>query len=127
MVDFFKTLKQQVKRLKQNVVALYYASRSDEVPFVAKLIAAFTVGYLLSPIDLIPDFIPVLGILDDLILVPLLIRLTIRLIPESAWLKCTEQAANNPLVLKKSRPFAVLIVLLWIICAAFMWLWWRSG
>ncbi len=75
-----KRLKAAVKKLKQEIVPIYYALLDKRTSILAKIMAAVTVGYLLSPIDLIPDFIPVLGLLDDLLLVPVLIRLTIKLI-----------------------------------------------
>lgn len=75
-------LKEQVRKLKQETVPIYYALFDRRTPLAAKILAALTVAYLLSPIDLIPDFIPVLGLLDDLILVPLLIKATLSLIPE---------------------------------------------
>ncbi|MDQ0477058.1 YkvA family protein [Chryseobacterium sp. MDT2-18] len=78
----FSTLKENIKKLKQETVPIYYALFDRRTPLAAKLLATLTVGYLLSPIDLIPDFIPVLGLLDDLIIVPLLIRATLRLIPQ---------------------------------------------
>ena len=75
-------LKQQVKKLKQEIVPIYHALFDSRTPVLAKILAGVTVAYLLSPIDLIPDFIPVLGLLDDLILVPLLIKTTLELIPK---------------------------------------------
>lgn len=78
----FKNLKQQVKKLKQEIVPIYHALFDSCTPVLAKILAGVTVAYLLSPIDLIPDFIPVLGLLDDLILVPLLIKATLELIPK---------------------------------------------
>lgn len=78
----FKKLKESVKFLKKEIVPIYYALLDRRTPILAKLVAGLTVGYMLSPIDLIPDFIPVLGWLDDLVIVPLLIRLTLRLIPK---------------------------------------------
>ncbi len=77
----FEKLKQIVRKLKQEIVPLYYALFDKRTPIIAKIFAGITVGYLLSPIDLIPDFIPVLGLLDDLIIVPLLIKFTLTLIP----------------------------------------------
>lgn len=77
----FEKLKQIVRKLKQEIVPLYYALFDKRTPLIAKIFAGITVGYLLSPIDLIPDFIPVLGLLDDLIIVPLLIKFTLTLIP----------------------------------------------
>lgn len=78
----FRLLKEKVKKLKQETVPIYYALFDRRTPLSAKLLAALTVTYLLSPIDLIPDFIPVLGLLDDLIIVPLLITATLKLIPQ---------------------------------------------
>lgn len=77
-----RKLKEQVRKLKQETVPIYYALFDRRTPLSAKILAGVTVAYLLSPIDLIPDFIPVLGLLDDLILVPLLIKATLRLIPK---------------------------------------------
>ncbi len=74
-------LKEKVKNLKQEVVPIYYALFDKRTPLLAKLLAGLTVGYLLSPIDLIPDFIPILGLLDDLIIVPFLLEASLRLIP----------------------------------------------
>ena len=79
----FEKLKELVKKLKQEIVPLYYALFDERTPVLAKIFAGITVGYLLSPIDLIPDFIPILGLLDDLIIVPLLIKFTLTLIPKN--------------------------------------------
>ncbi len=76
-------LKARAKKIKLEIIPLYYALFDNRTPLLAKIVAGLTVGYLLSPIDLIPDFIPVLGLLDDLIIVPLLIRTTLLLIPTS--------------------------------------------
>ena len=75
------TLKDRAKQLKTDIPAVFLALRRRETPWYAKLLAGVTVGYALSPIDLIPDFIPVLGYLDDLILLPALVALTIRCVP----------------------------------------------
>ena len=85
-------LKKRAKQLKEDIPALYLAMKSKNTPILAKLLAFLTVAYALSPIDLIPDFIPVLGYLDDLILLPLLVVLTIKLIPKEVWLQSKEQA-----------------------------------
>ena len=79
----FAKLKQIVKKLKEETVPLYYALFHKRTPILAKIFAGLTVTYLLSPIDLIPDFIPILGLLDDLIIVPLLIKFTLKLIPKN--------------------------------------------
>ena len=75
------TLKERAKKLKTDIPAVFLALRKRETPVSAKLLAALTVAYALSPIDLIPDFIPVLGHLDDALIVPLLLALSYRLIP----------------------------------------------
>lgn len=77
----FEKLKGIVRKLKMEIVPLYYALFDNRTPLIAKALASITVGYLLSPIDLIPDFIPIIGLLDDLIIVPLLIKFTLTLIP----------------------------------------------
>ena len=79
------TLKENAKKLKQNIPAVFLALKDQDTPIAAKLVAAVTVAYALSPIDLMPDFIPVLGYLDDLILLPALTALTIKLIPREVW------------------------------------------
>ena len=84
--------KEWAKRLRRKTYALYLAYRDPRVPWYAKLIGAFVVAYALSPIDLIPDFIPVIGYLDDLILIPLGIALAIRLIPEAVMQECLAKA-----------------------------------
>ena len=71
------------KSLKRDVLVLWFALRHPDTPFIAKAIAFLTVAYALSPIDLIPDFIPLLGYLDDLLVIPMLVAITLRLIPDS--------------------------------------------
>jgi len=110
--------KQAAKALKQETFALYFACRNPRVSWAAKVLAAVVVAYAFSPIDLIPDFIPVLGYLDDLILIPLGISLVIRLIPSSVMEECREQAqaaiAERP---KKptNRLVAIVIIGLWFV------------
>src|SRR5436190_23901196 len=93
-------VRQWARILKRDVVALYLAARDPRVPWYAKIVAACVAAYALSPIDLIPDFIPVLGYLDDIILVPLGIALAIRLIPPAIFQEHRETAsariANRP-------------------------------
>ena len=99
--------------------ALYLAYRDPRVPWAARLVAAGVVAYAFSPIDLIPDFIPVLGYLDDLILVPLGILLALRLIPAPVMAECRLKAREY---LAQPRPVnrlaAVVIVLIWLALAA---------
>ena len=103
-------------RLKAEVFALYLACRHPDVPWYAKVAAACVVAYALSPIDLIPDFIPVIGHLDDLILVPLGIAIVIRLIPDEVLAECRERARTS---LEEGRRMGwvagIFISLVWLI------------
>ncbi len=87
-------LKTKAKELKNNISALFLAYKRKDVSIWAKILIIITVSYALSPIDLIPDFIPVLGYLDDLIILPLLIFLSLKLIPKEIMAECKEQAKN---------------------------------
>ena len=88
------TLKIKVKQLKKEIKVLYIAYKKPEVPWYAKALSAIVIGYALSPIDLIPDFIPVLGYLDDLLLIPLGIFLVIKLIPKEILEECRAEAED---------------------------------
>ena len=85
------TLKERARKLKQDVPAVFLALKGRDTPLLAKILAGVTVAYALSPIDLIPDFVPVLGYLDDVLLLPALIALTVKLIPNKVWVRaiCT--------------------------------------
>src|SRR5512143_1825083 len=111
-----KSWKAKSKQLKTEIVALYLASRHPETPWYAKILAVLIIGYALSPIDLIPDFIPVLGYLDDLILIPAGIALLVRIIPGDVLAECRSKAASD-LVSRKSKSWvaAVIIVLIWLL------------
>lgn len=85
-------IKEQAKKLKSDIPAVFIALKDKETPFIAKIIAGITIGYVLSPVDLIPDFIPVLGYLDDIIILPALVALTIRLIPGEVWTRSKKSA-----------------------------------
>ena len=87
-------LKQRAKQLKTDIPAVFLALRHKKTPLLAKILAAVAVAYALSPIDLIPDFIPVIGLLDDIIIVPALIVLVIKLTPAEVFAECREQAAG---------------------------------
>ena len=105
-------LKNWSRVIKRDVHALYFASRDPRVPWYAKALAVAVAGYALSPIDLIPDFIPVLGYLDDVILVPLGILLVIWLIPPAIMAECraaAEMAQERP----ASRTAAVVVAFIW--------------
>ena len=109
-------LEERARKLKKEIPAVFLALKDKETPVVAKMIAAVTVGYALSPVDFIPDFIPVLGYLDDVILLPALITLTIKLIPASVWEKCQKEAEN---MWKDGKPkrwyYAIPIVVIWML------------
>ena len=107
-------LKERAQRLKQDIPAVFIAMGKKETPVMAKILAGLTIAYALSPIDLIPDFIPVLGYLDDVILLPSLAALTIRLIPPEVREECRTEAEG---LWTNGRPkrwlFALPIVLVW--------------
>jgi uncharacterized membrane protein YkvA (DUF1232 family) len=107
------------RALRRDAYAIYLASRDPRLPWRVKLLAIAVAGYALSPIDLIPDFIPVLGVLDDLIIVPLGIWLVIALIPEDLMreYRATASAAAQPPV---SKAAAIIIVAVWISGAALL-------
>ncbi len=112
------------RAMKRDVVALWIAARNTRVPWYAKALAAIVAAYALSPIDLIPDFIPVLGLLDDLILVPIGIWIVLRMIPPALMQEFRQAAerAARPV----SQRAAVLIVLIWIASAiAIGWIVWE--
>ena len=110
------TLKERARKLKQDVPAVFRALKGRDTPLLAKILAGVTVAYALSPIDLIPDFVPVLGYLDDVLLLPALIALTVKLIPNKVWVRCQAESEN---MWKDSKPkkwyFAIPIVLIWLL------------
>ena len=109
-------LKEKAKQLKTDIPAVFLALKDKNTPLTAKIFASITVAYALSPVDLIPDFIPVLGYLDDIILLPALILLTVKLIPKNLWKKCRQESKN---IWQNGRPkrwyFAIPIINIWIL------------
>lgn len=109
-------LKERAKRLKQDIPAVFLSLKDRDTPLIAKVLACITVGYALSPIDFIPDFIPVLGYLDDVILLPALIALTVRLIPKEVWERNRNLCKT---IWKDGKPkkwyFAIPILLIWLL------------
>ena len=107
-------LKEKAKQLKTDVPAVFLALKDKKTPWYAKLFAALTVVYALSPIDLIPDFIPVLGYLDDLIILPLLVALTVKFIPKTVFEEYRKQAK---MMWQDGKPekwyYAIPILLIW--------------
>lgn len=107
------TLRERVHALRVDAHAVWLSARDPRVPWYAKVIGLIVTGYALSPIDLIPDFIPVLGLLDDLILIPAGIWLVLRLIPDEVFAEhraTAEVASHRPV----SRTGAAVVVLLWL-------------
>lgn len=109
-------IKERTKKLKTDIPAIFLALKDEETPSSAKIIAAITVAYALSPIDLIPDFVPILGYLDDVILLPALVALTVRLIPKEIMERNRKLAED---LWKNGKPkkwyYAIPIVLIWLL------------
>lgn len=109
-------MKEKLEKMKKDVPAVFLAMGKKETPWYAKLFAALTVAYALSPIDIVPDFIPVLGYLDDLIIIPLLVALTVKCILSSVWERCR---ADSEDIWKNDKPqkwyYAVPIIIIWLI------------
>jgi uncharacterized membrane protein YkvA (DUF1232 family) len=121
-VSALKAWKARARLLKGEVLALSFAARHPRVPWYAKVVAACVVAYALSPIDLIPDFIPVLGYLDDLVLVPLGVALVVRLIPADVLAECRARAHR---VSRRARSWvaAVVIVGIWVLLTVLVLRW----
>jgi len=120
------TLQAWARRVKRDGVTLWFAARDRRTPWHAKAIGLFAVAYALSPIDLIPDFIPVLGVVDDVLLVPALVWLAIRLLPSEVLADCRIQAddwmragGRKP----TSKAGAAFVVVAWLAIGAALWRW----
>jgi uncharacterized membrane protein YkvA (DUF1232 family) len=118
--------KRRLRQLRRDTYALYLAYSDPRVPWHARLFAACVVGYVFSPIDLIPDFVPVIGYLDDLVLVPLGVVLALRMIPPEVWAECR---ASSEQAMRDGKPVspdqvgvnwvaAGVIVLVWLALAS---------
>ena len=116
-----QTLKARARELKRETYVLYLAVKDPRTPWYAKAVAGAVVAYALSPIDLIPDFIPVIGYLDDLIVVPLGIALALKLIPATVMADCRTQALATDR-LPVSRTGAAVIIALWLAAAVLAFL-----
>jgi uncharacterized membrane protein YkvA (DUF1232 family) len=123
-VALLAELKQRARHLRAETFALYLAAHDPRTPWYAKLLVAAIVAYAFSPIDLIPDFVPVLGYLDDLILIPAGIALAIRLVPESVLADCRARAQET---FKNAKPVSriagLVIVVIWTVLAALCIVW----
>ena len=119
------SLKEKALALKRQCIVLVLAVKHPDTPWFVRLVGSFTLLYALSPIDLIPDFIPVFGLLDDLIIVPIGIWLTIRLIPKPIWEECQQEVLRRELG-KPAKDWRgiILIVSIWIVLALLGWWLW---
>lgn len=128
-MSFAESVRNWARRVKRDAVMLWFARRHPDTPLLAKAVCIFTVAYALSPIDLIPDFIPVLGYVDDVLLLPGLIWLAVRLVPPHVKQDCRAQA-DAWMEKEKSRPSsragAVAIVMVWLATlGGIAWIWVR--
>jgi uncharacterized membrane protein YkvA (DUF1232 family) len=113
-----RSWKAKSKQLKNDVYALYLASKHPKTPWYAKALAILIIGYALSPVDLIPDFIPVIGYIDDLLLIPAGISLLIRMIPKEILEECREKARSQSIGKKQINWIAgAIIILIWLSAA----------
>jgi len=119
MGQFIEQWKKRAQKLKVETYALYVAYRDPRVPWHARVFAGCVVGYAFSPIDLIPDFIPIIGYLDDLVLVPLGIKVALSMIPENVMIESREKAKE---IIRQGKPVnrvaAIIIISIWILLAA---------
>lgn len=112
-------LKARARKLKTDIPAIFLTLKDKDTPIIAKIFAGITVAYALSPIDLVPDFIPVLGYLDDVILLPMLVALTIKFIPKEVFERKRKQSEG---MWKAGKPkkwyYAIPIVIIWLLIIA---------
>jgi uncharacterized membrane protein YkvA (DUF1232 family) len=128
-VNISSTLKAWAKRIKRDGVTLWFAGKHPQTPWYAKALGMLVVAYALSPIDLIPDFIPVLGYVDDVLLLPGLIWLAVKLLPPAVLAECRAQA-DEWMRVQQSKPTsrigAIFIVALWLGAGIGAWMWFTS-
>lgn len=121
---FLNKLRRRASQLKSEIFALYLSARHPQTPWYVKLWVAGIVAYAFSPIDLIPDFVPVLGILDDLVLLPIAIALAIKMVPDSVLAECRARAKET---FQSGKPVSLVagafIVAMWLILAALFFVW----
>jgi uncharacterized membrane protein YkvA (DUF1232 family) len=114
--------RQWARQLKHQTLALFIACRDPQTPKLIKLLALFLVAYAVNPLDLIPDFIPVVGLLDDLLLLPLGIWLVMQFIPDEVWQRSLDEARLKP-ALPDFGWMTALIVITWILLTVVFGLW----
>jgi uncharacterized membrane protein YkvA (DUF1232 family) len=117
MQKMISNMKNRARLAKTELAAVYFAYKNPKLNYLPKAIIALAIAYALSPIDLIPDFIPIIGYLDDLIIVPALITLAIKLIPLDIMKESREKAETEPLTLKNNWIFAILFLIVWLVVA----------
>ena len=126
----WEQLKRWARQLESEGMALWFCCRHPGMPWLPKICALLVVGYFLSPIDLIPDFIPVIGYLDDLILVPLGIYLTLKLVPQPVIEECRIKA-RDWIAARRPKPKSIIaagvIMVLWILFFAVLWHYFGAG
>lgn len=121
-----QSLRTWAREIKQQTLVVYFAARDPRTPWHARMVALLVAAYALSPIDLIPDFIPVLGYLDDLVLVPLGLALAMHLVPDEVIADARKRAATT-MQQPGSRRMAIAIVVMWLVVIAWATAWaWRS-
>lgn len=120
-MNFLGRLREKAKSLKAEIGVLTIAYADKRTPTGAKILIGLTIAYLLSPIDLIPDFIPVLGLLDDLVLVPLLIRWSVKMIPPEILADARQQQSTYVASKSRSWKAALIIILVWISLCYFLY------
>jgi uncharacterized membrane protein YkvA (DUF1232 family) len=113
----FNSLEAQARQLKRHTLTVYFAARDPRTPILVRALAVLVAAYALSPIDLIPDFIPVVGYLDDLILIPLGLALVVRLTPPEV-MESARQKAHQASIKPVSYPAAAFVIVVWL---AVMW------
>ena len=120
MPEILTSLKQKAKSLKTEIYVLYLAYKDPRVPWYAKAFMLVVVAYFLSPIDLIPDFIPVLGYVDDLIIVPAGIFLALKMIPRDVMEECRGKARSEPIAGKAKWIATLVIISVWLLVLYFL-------
>jgi uncharacterized membrane protein YkvA (DUF1232 family) len=119
-MNLLESLKKRAKHLRTDIYTLYFVARHPGTPWYAKLFIAGVVAYALSPIDLIPDFIPIIGYMDDLILVPLGIALAIKMVPDAIVTECRIQAREMGIRRKTNWKGGIAIILIWLALAGLL-------
>lgn len=120
-------MRQWARRIKRDAMTLWFARRHPDTPWQSKALAVFVVAYALSPVDLIPDFIPVLGYVDDVLLLPGLIWLTIKTLPAPVLAECRQQVdtwERDASAKPRSVAGAVAIITAWVAIGALAFYWW---